>query len=317
MKCLKESKGILVKQVKNLSSIEHCDDSKSLLNILNSDHERVTSMVKNANTKIFEYKNAIKKSSKDYDKIGMKLNVVNNDIFELNKQLYQKERKLRLLKFDEIITKESKPKRSFIENYYKKKFKPKRIRSSKKINKPKFVLKIFGSNRYSDLKNNTPEQSHFKQPIAITPDIQISKFQNVIEDFLHPDVQTPIVQNLRESVTRQKLKPSAPNSRNYASYVNTVSTNSVRISSVSSRKSSIWSQASSSMKIDEILYEINEISKNIKFKHLKDNIFKFGSKQVTLINKSNGVYARTGGGYIKIKEYIQKNQKVESRKTIT
>jgi len=64
----------------------------------------------------------------------------------------------------------------------------------------------------------------------------------------------------------------------------------------------------------EILSYANTMTAEIKFEHIKDDVFCYGSKQVTLMDKKSGLYARTGGGFIPLDEFVRLNQNIQSRK---
>lgn len=88
----------------------------------------------------------------------------------------------------------------------------------------------------------------------------------------------------------------------------------------SGRRRSITAQKEARIKsenkqrVNKILQSANSVSTEIKFEHLKDDTYSFGSKQVTLMKKTSGIYARTGGGFIPLSEFVKINQKIEKRK---
>mmetsp|Transcript_14768 Transcript_14768/g.14664 ORF Transcript_14768/g.14664 Transcript_14768/m.14664 type:complete len:90 (-) Transcript_14768:46-315(-) len=55
---------------------------------------------------------------------------------------------------------------------------------------------------------------------------------------------------------------------------------SIKSQSCSSRRSSIWSQATLQANFEDILEQANELTSTVKFIHLKQNMFKYGTKQV-------------------------------------
>jgi hypothetical protein len=72
---------------------------------------------------------------------------------------------------------------------------------------------------------------------------------------------------------------------------------------------------SPSKQVGDLMKAANEICLDVKFTHVKNGIFKYGTRQVTLMKKTNGVYARTGGGFIPLQEFVDKNESVEKRKS--
>ena len=59
----------------------------------------------------------------------------------------------------------------------------------------------------------------------------------------------------------------------------------------------------------ELRDAVTKISGEIKFEHLRENVYSYGKKQVSLTQRNDKIYARTGGGYISIKEFMNNQSK--------
>ncbi|CAI2382133.1 unnamed protein product [Moneuplotes crassus] len=227
------------------------------------------------------------------------------------KKLFRGAGKVKNIKTKVVNRKEPKPHKRVVTEILKGNPEITRSRSGGKLRNSKGIQNFRSFNMHKEIRK-TPKLDKLMIDVPPLPILSEAKTKSIGSNFLSPN-----------DLFRYKLEPKQYyddilnpfRTRNHKNHMKTGSHASSRRSpSCSSRKSSMWSEVTVQPNFQEILDKVNEMTDIVKFTHIQGNMFQYGTKQVYLIHKSKCIYARTGGGYIKVKEYLRKNKTIEERK---